>query len=90
MRVRHCLNECTFRSDIRTSICCAAVLRTTGSAGKTCDFAIAAGWIEFGIETLTTDVPYGFTEWGNRDEDHYRQPHCVRPAWHDGRIRYRG
>jgi len=36
---------------------------------------IAAEWLEVGLETLTTDVSYGLTEWGIRDEDHYRQLH---------------
>lgn len=36
---------------------------------------IAAEWLEVRLETLTTDVSYGLTEWGIRDEDHYRQLH---------------
>jgi hypothetical protein len=36
---------------------------------------IAAEWLEVGLETLTTDVSYGLTEWGIRDDDHYRQLH---------------
>lgn len=36
---------------------------------------IAAEWLEVGLETLTTDVSYGLTEWGIRDDEHYRQLH---------------
>ena len=36
---------------------------------------IASEWLEVGVETLTKDVSYGLTEWGIRDEDHYRQLH---------------
>ena len=36
---------------------------------------IAAEWLEVDLATLTKDVSYGLTEWGIRDEDHYRQLH---------------
>ncbi|HVN41581.1 MAG TPA: hypothetical protein VMT50_02275 [Steroidobacteraceae bacterium] len=36
---------------------------------------IAAEWLEVDLASLTTEVSYGLTEWGIRDEDHYRQLH---------------
>ena len=36
---------------------------------------IAAEWLEVDLSSLTKDVSYGLTEWGIRDEDHYRQLH---------------
>jgi 5'(3')-deoxyribonucleotidase len=36
---------------------------------------IAAEWLEVELSSLTKDVSYGLTEWGIRDEDHYRQLH---------------
>ena len=36
---------------------------------------IAAEWLEVELSSLTKDVSYGLTEWGIRNEDHYRQLH---------------